>query len=42
MSVPSNIPFLDLITPHVELEQELTEVFRHVLRTAGFIGRAHG
>ncbi|MFZ0759337.1 MAG: DegT/DnrJ/EryC1/StrS family aminotransferase [Candidatus Sulfotelmatobacter sp.] len=38
MSVPSNIPFLDLITPHVELEQELTEVFRHVLRTAGFIG----
>lgn len=38
MSVPSNIPFLDLITPHVELEQELTEVFRHVLRTAGSIG----
>jgi dTDP-4-amino-4,6-dideoxygalactose transaminase len=34
----NNIPFLDLITPHVELEQELTDVFRQALRTAGFIG----
>jgi dTDP-4-amino-4,6-dideoxygalactose transaminase len=34
----SNIPFLDLITPHVELEQELTQVFQQALRTAGFIG----
>jgi len=33
-----NIPFLDLVTPHVELEQELTEVFQQVIRTAGFIG----
>jgi dTDP-4-amino-4,6-dideoxygalactose transaminase len=33
-----NIPFLDLITPHVELEQELTEVFHQVLRSAGFVG----
>jgi len=33
-----NIPFLDLVTPHVELEQELTAVFRQVIRTAGFIG----
>ena len=32
------IPFLDLITPHVELEQELTAVLQRVLRTAGFIG----
>jgi dTDP-4-amino-4,6-dideoxygalactose transaminase len=32
------IPFLDLITPHVELEEELTAVFRKALRTAGFIG----
>ena len=32
------VPFLDLITPHVELEQELVEVFKQVLRTAGFIG----
>jgi dTDP-4-amino-4,6-dideoxygalactose transaminase len=33
-----NIPFLDLVTPHVELEQELTAVFQQVIRTAGFIG----
>jgi len=33
-----NIPFLDLVTTHVELEQELTEVFQQVIRTAGFIG----
>jgi dTDP-4-amino-4,6-dideoxygalactose transaminase len=38
MSEANQIPFLDLITPHVELEQELTEVFRRALRTAGFIG----
>ena len=37
-SVPNSIPFLDLVTPHVELERELTEVFRQVLHTAGFIG----
>lgn len=37
MSV-TNIPFLDLVTPHVELEQELTTVFQKALRTAGFIG----
>jgi dTDP-4-amino-4,6-dideoxygalactose transaminase len=35
---PNSIPFLDLITPHVELEQELTQVFQKALRTAGFIG----
>jgi len=34
----SSIPFLDLVTPHVELEQELTAVFQQALRTAGFIG----
>jgi dTDP-4-amino-4,6-dideoxygalactose transaminase len=33
-----NIPFLDLVTPHIELEQELTAVFQQVIRTAGFIG----
>jgi dTDP-4-amino-4,6-dideoxygalactose transaminase len=33
-----NIPFLDLVTPHVELEQELTAVFQQVIHTAGFIG----
>ena len=37
MSV-SSIPFLDLVTPHVELDQELTAVFQQALRTAGFIG----
>jgi dTDP-4-amino-4,6-dideoxygalactose transaminase len=37
-SVPNTIPFLDLVTPHVDLEQELTEVFHKALRTAGFIG----
>jgi dTDP-4-amino-4,6-dideoxygalactose transaminase len=34
----NSIPFLDLIIPHVELEQELTGVFCHALHTAGFIG----
>ena len=34
----SSIPFLDLVSPHAELERELTEVFQRVLRTAGFIG----
>jgi dTDP-4-amino-4,6-dideoxygalactose transaminase len=38
MNHPQNIPFLDLVTPHVELEQELTAVFQQVMRTAGFIG----
>ncbi|MBZ5573089.1 MAG: DegT/DnrJ/EryC1/StrS family aminotransferase [Acidobacteriia bacterium] len=33
-----NIPFLDLVTPHRELEAELTAVFQNTLRTAGFIG----
>ena len=34
----SPIPFLDLVTPHLELEQELTEVFRLALQTAAFVG----
>ncbi|MGA7447696.1 MAG: DegT/DnrJ/EryC1/StrS family aminotransferase [Terriglobales bacterium] len=40
MSESQAIPFLDLVTPHVELEQELTAVFQKALRTAGFIGGA--
>jgi dTDP-4-amino-4,6-dideoxygalactose transaminase len=32
------IPFLDLVTPHRELEAELIEVFRQALGTAAFIG----
>jgi dTDP-4-amino-4,6-dideoxygalactose transaminase len=38
MSVPNSVAFLDLVTPHVELEQALAEVFHNALRTAGFIG----
>ena len=37
-NVSNSIPFLDLVTPHLELEQELTGVFRRALHTAGFIG----
>jgi dTDP-4-amino-4,6-dideoxygalactose transaminase len=37
-NVTNNIPFLDLVTPHMELEQELTGVFHQALRTASFIG----
>jgi dTDP-4-amino-4,6-dideoxygalactose transaminase len=36
----SSIPFLDLVTPHVELEAELTAVFQQTIRSAGFIGGA--
>jgi len=38
VSIHSGIPFLDLVTPHLELEQELTAVFQKALHTAGFIG----
>jgi dTDP-4-amino-4,6-dideoxygalactose transaminase len=38
MSSNEKIPFLDLITPHQELEQELTAVFQKVISTAGFVG----
>ena len=34
----ASIPFLDLVTTHVDLEQELTAVFRKALHTAGFVG----
>jgi dTDP-4-amino-4,6-dideoxygalactose transaminase len=34
----SDVPFLDLVTPHIELEKDLTAVFQKALRTAGFIG----
>lgn len=32
------IPFLDLVTPHRELEEELVAAFRKALRSAAFIG----
>jgi dTDP-4-amino-4,6-dideoxygalactose transaminase len=38
MHASNDVPFLDLITPHVELEEELTAVFRRALFTAGFVG----
>jgi dTDP-4-amino-4,6-dideoxygalactose transaminase len=34
----NKVPFLDLVTPHVELEEELVSVFRSALRGAAFIG----
>jgi dTDP-4-amino-4,6-dideoxygalactose transaminase len=38
MSATSGIPFLNLVTSHEELKDELTTVFRSALKTAGFIG----
>jgi dTDP-4-amino-4,6-dideoxygalactose transaminase len=38
MSQNTKIPFVDLVTPHVQLEDELVSVFKSTLRTAGFIG----
>ena len=41
MSGSAAVPFLDLVTPHVELESELTSVFQQALATAAFIGGAN-
>jgi dTDP-4-amino-4,6-dideoxygalactose transaminase len=38
MSPTDRIPFLDLATPHQQLEPELTAVFQKVLHTAAFVG----
>jgi len=38
MNARNGIPFLDLVTPHAELREELREVFENALDTAGFIG----
>lgn len=38
MSQSNGIPFVDLVAPHVELEEELMAVVKKALRTAGFIG----
>jgi dTDP-4-amino-4,6-dideoxygalactose transaminase len=40
MKPQAMIPFLDLVTPHQELEQELVAVFRDCIRNAHFIGGA--
>jgi dTDP-4-amino-4,6-dideoxygalactose transaminase len=37
-TAPALVPFLDLVTPHVEMEQELVSAFRACLRTASFVG----
>jgi dTDP-4-amino-4,6-dideoxygalactose transaminase len=38
MTRKGKIPFLELVTPHVELEEQLVSVFRTTLKTAGFVG----
>src|SRR5438270_867850 len=38
MSETNLVPFLDLLTPHLELEEELVLVVRNALHTAGYIG----
>jgi len=38
MSDNGKIPFLDLVTPHLALEEELLLIFRSALRTAVFVG----
>jgi dTDP-4-amino-4,6-dideoxygalactose transaminase len=38
MSGAETVPFLDLVTPHHELEEELVSVFREALRSGRFIG----
>jgi dTDP-4-amino-4,6-dideoxygalactose transaminase len=38
MTQNMKVPFLDLVSPHRELEPELMEVCRRVIETAGFIG----
>jgi dTDP-4-amino-4,6-dideoxygalactose transaminase len=38
MIEPMKVPFLDLVAPHTQLEEELTAVFQTALRTAGFVG----
>lgn len=34
----TKVPFLDLVTPHLEMEDELVGVFRDALKTGQFIG----
>jgi dTDP-4-amino-4,6-dideoxygalactose transaminase len=38
MNPTNRIPFLDLVTPHEELKEELCSVFRTAVETAGFVG----
>jgi dTDP-4-amino-4,6-dideoxygalactose transaminase len=38
MNVSEQIPLVDLVTPHQELEDELVSVFKTALKSAGFVG----
>ncbi len=38
MTAGKGIPFVDLITPHLDLEEELVAAARNTIRSAGFIG----
>src|SRR6266496_1244139 len=38
MSANGSIPFVDLVTPHLQLEEELVAVFRRAVKTGGFVG----
>jgi dTDP-4-amino-4,6-dideoxygalactose transaminase len=38
MTAVTHVPFLDLVTPHQELQEEFVAVFKTALATAGFIG----
>lgn len=38
MTNPTKIPFLDLVAPHEELKEELTQVFRTALAKGAFVG----
>src|SRR5271166_2988752 len=34
----TSIPFLDLVSPHADMEEQLVAVFRAALRSAAFVG----
>ena len=36
----NEVPFLDLVIPHLEMEDELVRVFRAGLRAGAFVGGA--
>src|SRR5438128_10836329 len=38
MPLGKGVPFLDLITPHIEVEQELMDAVKGVLRSGVFVG----
>ena len=40
MASSQPVPFLDLVTPHRELEEELVAAFRNAVQSAQFIGGA--